>query len=197
VKEAILTSFTQDPFKSPQVLQLQDTVQKLNQTIQQQNTQIALLRLQATQRLERQKEFIDSTERTKRLELAYKQWSDEAKQTQEGLMAILNDCLQKQDYDGAIAVMEQIKSQSNPIITDKVINFAANAFTAENENSVQNALNETVQPAPQVPQPPQGPAPVSPQPTFRQTVPNQQAIKQEGNATAPMPRPAVTPYTDA
>jgi hypothetical protein len=197
VKEAILTSFTQDPFKSPQVLQLQDTVQKLNQTIQQQNTQIALLRLQATQRLERQKEFIDSTERTKRLELAYKQWSDEAKQTQEGLMAILNDCLQKQDYDGAIAVMEQIKSQSNPIITDKVINFAANAFTAENENSVQKALDETVQPAPQVPQPPQGPAPVSPQPTFRQTVPNQQAIKQEGNATAPMPRPAVTPYTDA
>jgi hypothetical protein len=93
--------------------------------------------------------------------------------------------------------MEQIKSQSNPIITDKIINFAANAFTAENENSVQNALDETTQPAPQPPQPVQGPAPMSPQPSFRQVVPNQQTIKQEGNATAPMPRPAVTTFNDA
>ena len=159
VKTVLETSFKEDPFKSPQVLQLQQTVQQLNQTIQQQNTQIALLRLQATQRLERQKEFIDSTERTKRLEIAYKQWADEAKQTQEALMEVLKDCLAKQDYDGAIAVMEQIKQQSNPIITDKIINFAANAFTAENSNSVQDALAETQQPAPQVPPAPTGPAP--------------------------------------
>lgn len=197
VKTVLEASFKEDPFKSPQVLQLQQTVQQLNQTIQQQNTQIALLRLQATQRLERQKEFIDSTERTKRLEIAYKQWADEAKQTQEALMEVLKDCLANQDYDGAIAVMEQIKQQSNPIITDKIINFAANAFTAENSNSVQNALAETQQPAPQVPPTPTGPAPMSPQPNFRQVVPNQQAIKQEGNATAPMPRPAVTPFNDA
>lgn len=197
VKTVLEASFKEDPFKSPQVLQLQQTVQQLNQTIQQQNTQIALLRLQATQRLERQKEFIDSTERTKRLEIAYKQWADEAKQTQEALMEVLKDCLANQDYDGAIAVMEQIKQQSNPIITDKIINFAANAFTAENNNSVQNALAETQQPAPQVPPTPTGPAPMSPQPNFRQVVPNQQAIKQEGNATAPMPRPAVTPFNDA
>ena len=197
VKTVLETSFKEDPFKSPQVLQLQQTVQQLNQTIQQQNTQIALLRLQATQRLERQKEFIDSTERTKRLEIAYKQWADEAKQTQEALMEVLKDCLAKQDYDGAIAVMEQIKQQSNPIITDKIINFAANAFTAENSNSVQDALAETQQPAPQVPPAPTGPAPVSPQPNFRQVVPNQQNIKQAGNATAPMPRPAVTPFNDA
>lgn len=199
-KEELVQSFTQDPFKSPQVIQLQQTVQQLNQTIQQQNTQIALLRLQATQRLERQKEFIDSTERTKRLELAYKQWSDEAKQTQEALMEVLKDCLAKGDYDGAISIMEQIKQQSNPIITDNVINVAANAFADENNQSVQNALAETNQPVapPQAPQPPvQGPAPVSPQPNFRQAVPNQQQIKQSGNTTAPMPRPAVTPYTDA
>jgi hypothetical protein len=199
-KEELAQSFTQDPFKSPQVIQLQQTVQQLNQTIQQQNTQIALLRLQATQRLERQKEFIDSTERTKRLELAYKQWSDEAKQTQEALMEVLKDCLAKGDYDGAIAVMEQIKQQSSPIITDKVINFAANAFTDENNQSVQNALAETNQPAaPAEPTqaPAQGPAPTSPQPNFRQAVPNQQQIKQNGNATAPMPRPAVTTFDDA
>lgn len=196
VKEALAVTFQQDPFKSPQVQQLEQTVQQLNQTIQNQNTQIALLRLQATQRLERQKEFIDSTERTKRLELAYKQWSDEAKQTQEALMEVLKDCLAKADYDGAIAVMEQIKQQSNPIITDKIINFAANAFTEENNQSVQNALAETSQPAAPT-APVQGPAPISPQPNFRQVVPNQQQIKQNGNATAPMPRPAVTPFNDA
>lgn len=199
-KEALAQSFTQDPFKSPQVIQLQQTVQQLNQTIQQQNTQIALLRLQATQRLERQKEFIDSTERTKRLELAYKQWSDEAKQTQEALMEVLKDCLAKGDYDGAISIMEQIKQQSNPIITDNVINVAANAFVDENNQSVQNALAETNQPItpPQAAQPPvQGPAPTSPQPNYRQVVPNQQQIRQNGNATAPMPRPAVTPFNDA
>jgi hypothetical protein len=196
VKQEIAAALKQDPFKSPQVIQLQQTIQQLNQTIQQQNTQIALLRLQATQRLERQKEFIDSTERTKRLELAYKQWADEAKQTQEALMEVLKDCLEKGDYEGAIAVMEQIKQQSNPIITDKIINFAANAFTEENNQSVQNALAET-NPPPAQPVPVQTAAPTSPQPNFRQAVPNQQQVKQDGNTTAPMPRPAVTTFNDA
>lgn len=196
VKQEIAAALKQDPFKSPQVIQLQQTIQQLNQTIQQQNTQIALLRLQATQRLERQKEFIDSTERTKRLELAYKQWADEAKQTQEALMEVLKDCLEKGDYEGAISVMEQIKQQSNPIITDKIINFAANAFTEENNQSVQNALAET-NPPPAQPVPVQTAAPTSPQPNFRQAVPSQQQVKQDGNTTAPMPRPAVTPFNDA
>lgn len=197
VKQALEQTFKQDPWKSPQVLQLQQTVAQLNQTIQQQNTQIALLRLQATQRLERQKEFIDSTERTKRLELAYKQWADEAKQTQDALMEVLKDCLAKGDYDGAIAVMEQIKQQSNPIITDKIINFAANAFSDENNQSVQEALNETGAPPAQPAPMGTGPAPMSPQPTFRQAVPNEQNIKQMGNTQAPIPRPAATPFNDA
>jgi hypothetical protein len=191
VKEAILTSFTQDPFKSPQVLQLQDTVQKLNQTIQQQNTQIALLRLQATQRLERQKEFIDSTERTKRLELAYKQWADEQKQTQDARMEVLKNLLEQGDYSGALQVVTEIEHQSNPIIADKIINMAANAFSAENDVSVQEALAESgAPPVPNTATPPN----VTP---FQQAVPNQQDVRQAGNATAPMPRPAVTPFNDA
>ena len=143
VKEALAISFQQDPFKSPQVLALQEQVTQLNQTIQQQNTQIALLRLQATQRLERQKEFIDSTERTKRLEIALTQWTEEEKQTQEARMAVLNDCLAKGDYEGAVRVIEEIKNTSNPIITDNIINMGANAFSDENNKSVQSALAET------------------------------------------------------
>lgn len=195
VKEALAVSFAQDPFKSPQVLALQEQVAQLNQTIQQQNTQIALLRLQATQRLERQKEFIDSTERTKRLEIALKQWTEEEKQTQEARMAVLNDCLAKGDYEGAVRVIEEIKNTSNPIITDNIINMGANAFSDENNKSVQSALAETGTP-PAQPAPVQAPAPQQGAP-FNAAVPHQQNIKQTGNATAPMPRPAVTPFNDA
>ena len=195
-KKMLAESFTQDPFKSPQVIKLQGVVQQLNQTIQQQNQQIALLRLQATQRLERQKEFIDSTERTKRLEIALKQWTEEQKQNQEAAMAILNDCLAKGDYDGAIRILEQIRQESNPIITDNIINMGANAFTEENSNSVQQALAETNVPVVQPAQVPVAPSNPSPQP-YNKTVPHEQDIKQGGNVTAPAPRPAVTPFNDA
>ena len=192
VKEQLAVSFEQDPFKSPQVLQLQQVVQKLNQTIQQQNTQIALLRLQATQRLERQKEFIDSTERTKRLEIALKQWTEEQKQTQEARMAVLNDCLAKGDYAGAIRTLEEIKSEGQPLISDAIINAGANAFSDENNRSVQSALEETdAQPGNTVPMPGQSGT------GYNTVVPNQQNIRQISNVTGPAPRPAVTPYTDA
>lgn len=194
-KTAIANSFSQDPFKSPQVLQLQQTVQKLNGVVQQQNTQIALLRLQATQRLERQKEFIDSTERTKRLEIALKQWTEEQKQSQEARMAVLNDCLAKQDYDGAIRVLEEIQQTDNPMLTNNIINLATNAFSEENAKSVASALAETTQQVPQ-PQPTGVPAQRSPQP-YESAVPNQQEIKQMANTTAPAPRPAVTTFNDA
>ena len=195
-KEMLAESFTQDPFKSPQVIKLEQTVGQLNQTIQQQNQQIALLRLQATQRLERQKEFIDSTERTKRLEIALKQWTEEQKQNQEAAMEILKDCLAKQDYDGAIRILEQIRQQSDPLITDQIINLGANAFTEENNQSVQSALAETNVPVQQPVNQPVAPSNPSPQP-FNKTVPHEQDLNQTANATAPMPRPAVTTFNDA
>lgn len=193
VKQTLSDSIKQDPLKSPQVIQLQNTINGLNQTIQNQNTQIALLRLQATQRLERQKEFIDSTERTKRLEIAFKQWAEEQKQSQEARMAILQDCLEKGDYEGAIRITDEIKNESAPVITDQLINIAANAFTDENAQSVQNALNQTAMPQ-------ADPGQLGGQQNsipFERAVPNQQAIKQSGNVTAPMPRPAVTTFNDA
>jgi len=194
-KQAVAASFQQEPFKSPQVLQLESVVQKLNQTIQGQNQQIALLRLQATQRLERQKEFIDSTERTKRLELALKQWTEEQKQTQEALMAVLNDCLSKGDYDGAIQTLEQIKSQDSPLLTNNVLNLASNAFSEENEKSVANALASTGQQFNPIQQP-QQPNSVGPTPNHLQPVQLNQSQKQMTNITAPAPRPAVTTFND-
>ena len=195
-KQAVAASFQQEPFKSPQVLQLESVVQKLNQTIQGQNQQIALLRLQATQRLERQKEFIDSTERTKRLELALKQWTEEQKQTQEALMAVLNDSLSKGDYDGAIQTLEQIKSQDSPMLTNNVLNLASNAFSEENAKSVANALASTGQQFNPIQQP-QQPNSVGPTPNSLQPVQLNQGQKQMTNVNAPAPRPAVTTFNDA
>ena len=171
-------------------------VQKLNQTIQGQNQQIALLRLQATQRLERQKEFIDSTERTKRLELALKQWTEEQKQTHEALMAVLNDCLSKGDYDGAIQTLEQIKSQDSPLLTNNVLNLASNAFSEENAKSVANALATTGQQFNPIQQP-QQPNSVGPTPNRLQPVQLNTSQRQMVNVNAPTPRPAVTTFNDA
>lgn len=179
VKQMVAESFKQDPFKSPQVLQLQQAVQQLTQDIQQKNTQIALLRLQATQRLERQKEFIDSTERTKRLELALKQWTEEQKQNQQAQMLLLQDCLSKGDYDGAVRIVNEIKESSDPIITDKVINIASNAFSEENAKSVQSALDESGASAPPEPAPQLG---------------QQQGVPLS-DVDRPL-RPAATPFTD-
>lgn len=183
-KQAVAQSFQSEPFKSPQVLDLEQTVMKLNQTIQNQNQQIALLRLQATQRLERQKEFIDSTERTKRLDIALKQWTEEQKQSQEARMAILNDCLAKGDYEGAIRTLEEIKMQDSPLIQSETLAMATNAFSEENAKSVQNALAESGvgQALPHV----QNPQPQSPSNNLNMA-----------NINAPAPRPAVTTFTNA
>lgn len=192
MKETILAALKTDPYKSPQVIQLQQTVNQLNQTIQQQNTQIALLRLQATQRLERQKEFIDSTERTNRLKIALDQWKEEQKQTQEARMEVLKKMLEAQDYEGALQVVAQIESEDTPILTDKLLNTAANIFSEENAHSVQNALAETMQPV-------QQPAVPQQQPTvpFAQAVPHEQKLKPVGTPAMPTARPAVTTFNDA
>ena len=70
-------------------------------------------------------------------------------------MAVLNDCLAKGDYDGAIRTIEEIKSSDTPIIASNVINTSANAFADENDKSVSEALQSTSQPIATPTQPPQ------------------------------------------
>lgn len=188
-KQAVASSFQQDPFKSPQVQELQGVIGKLNQTIQSQNQQIALLRLQATQRLERQKEFIDSTERTKRLELALKQWTEEQKQTQAANMAVLNDALSKGDYQSAVDIIQQIQSRDNTLIADEGVNVAASAFVDENDQSVQNTLNKALHPNMDS---------IGQLPT-KDTAVGGMANGANVNLNAPtkLPRPALTTFNDA
>lgn len=145
-KESIAKTFEQDPYKSPLVVQLQTQNAQAQKTIEALQRQIALLRMQATQRLERQAEFIDSNERIKRLEIAYKQWADEQKQTQEANMKLLEDFLSKGDYVGAAGVVASIREQSNSLLEDPVLSQLANINSPENMQSVQTALASTAQP---------------------------------------------------
>ena len=113
-------------------------------------------------------------------------------------MAVLNDCLSKGDYDGAIQTLEQIKSQDSPLLTNNVLNLASNAFSEENAKSVANALATTGQQFNPIQQPQQpnsvGPITRNPQPVQLSQIQPQQ---QMANVTAPAPRPAVTTFNDA
>ena len=112
-------------------------------------------------------------------------------------MAILNDCLSKGDYDGAIQTLEQIKQQDTPMLTDNILNLAANSFAAENAKSVASALAETGQDIVPPSQPNGMPASRSPQPTPIQNPTMTPADRQMVNTNAPAPRPAVTVFNDA
>ena len=108
-------------------------------------------------------------------------------------MEVLKDCLAKGDYEGAITVLEQIQQESNPLITDQLINLGANAFTEENNQSVQTALAETQQTVPVQ----QAPVAKAPAPQVPQVNQPRQTPAQAANVNAPAPRPAVTPFNDA
>lgn len=183
-KESIAKTFQQDPYKSPLVVQLQQQNAQSQQTIEALQRQIALLRMQATQRLERQAEFIDSNERIKRLEIAYKQWADEQKQTQEANMRLLEDFLSKGDYLGAASVIATIREQSNSLLSDPVLNTLANINSPENMQSVQSALASTAQPIPAPQGQPQG-QPMQQQP---QQNPQQPMPPTLGRGPASMPK---------
>ena len=142
-KEKLAITFKQDPYKSPLVVQLQGQLQQSQKIIENLQRQIALLRIQATQRLERQSEAIESDERIKRLEITQKQWEQEQKQSQEARMEILRTLLQNKDYDGARLVMEAINLQDPPIIADPTIGEYADANSEATHQSVQNALAST------------------------------------------------------
>ena len=107
----------QDPFNSPAVQQLKAKLDAANATIQQQTNTITQLRIMASQRLERQAEFVASQERIKRFETMFKQWQQENKDTQEARMEILRKLLDTGDFAGAMAMLQAINKIDTPVLT--------------------------------------------------------------------------------
>lgn len=139
MKQRVGQLLMQDPFASPQAKQLQAKIQQQNQTIQQQNQQITLLRIQASQRLERQAEWVASQERIKRGELAFKQWQQENKDTQEARMEVLRKLLEAGDSAAALAMLNTIQHIDPPVLADPTTQVLMNQ---ETDNTVQEIMED-------------------------------------------------------
>ena len=116
VKERVGKLLVQDPFASPKVVQLTQQIQQLQQTIQTQQNRITELRIMASQRMERQAEWVASQERIKRFEIMFKQWQQENKDTQEARMEVLRQLLSAGDTYGAMAMLQAIQQIDTPVL---------------------------------------------------------------------------------
>lgn len=141
MKQRVGELLMQDPFASPQVKQLRTTIQQLNETVQKQNQQITLLRIQASQRLERQAEWVASQERIKRGELAFKQWQQENKDTQEARMEVLRKLLEAGDTAASLAMLNTIQHIDPPVLADPTTQVLMNQETNDTVTSVMEDIN--------------------------------------------------------
>ena len=140
MKERLGKLLMEDPFASPVVQQLKGQVQNLTLELQKAQQREAILRTMASQRLERQAEWVAAQKEIKRNELALKQWQQENKDTQEARMELLRDMLQKGDTIGALTLLDTIKQVDPPVVTDPVLNAMGNADLAENTNNVREDI---------------------------------------------------------
>lgn len=167
MKQRVGQLLMQDPFASPKVVELNQQLQKAQQTIQQQTNTITQLRIMASQRMERQAEWVASQERIKRFEIMFKQWQQENKDTQEARMEVLRKLLDNGDTFGAMAMLQAIRQIDNPVLTEPATQMQMNDATADTlgqftENN-QEVFNNVANPYPngnqQVPAGPTGPGP--------------------------------------
>jgi hypothetical protein len=170
MKQRVGQLLMQDPFASPKVVELNQQLQKAQQTIQQQTNTITQLRIMASQRMERQAEWVASQERIKRFEIMFKQWQQENKDTQEARMEVLRKLLDNGDTFGAMAMLQAIRQIDNPVLTEPETQIQMNDATADTlgqftENN-QEVFNNVANPYPngnqQVPAGPTGPGPGNP-----------------------------------
>jgi hypothetical protein len=114
-KDDLAKLLLSDPFASPLVQQLKTQVQQLTLELQKAQQREAILRTMASQRLERQAEWVASQKEIKRNELALKQWQQEDKDTQEARMELMRSFIQQGDTASALALLDQIK-QTDPAV---------------------------------------------------------------------------------
>lgn len=141
MKQRVGQLLMQDPFASPAAKQLQATIQQQKQTIQQQQQRITLLQIQASQRLERQAEWVASQERIKRGELSFKQWQQENKDTQEARMEVLRKLLENGDTMGALSMLNTIQQADTPVLAQPMTQALMNQETNDTVNGIMEDVN--------------------------------------------------------
>jgi hypothetical protein len=157
VKERVGKLLMQDPFASPKVVQLTQQIQQLQQTIQTQQDRITKLQIMASQRVERQAEWVASQERIKRFEIMFKQWQQESKDTQEARMEVLRQLLSAGDIYGAMAMLQAIQQIDTPVLDmpatqQQMTDATADTMGAYNAGAGQ-AITNMGKPAPPPPLP--------------------------------------------
>lgn len=117
MKERVGQLLMADPFASPLVVQLKSQIQAQQNQLQQQQNRITQLQIMASQRMERQAEWVASQERIKRFEIMFKQWQQENKDTQEARMEIMRQLLSTGDTYGAMAMLQAIQHIDMPVLS--------------------------------------------------------------------------------
>lgn len=164
-KDDLAKLLLSDPFASPLVQQLKTQVQQLTLELQKAQQREAILRTMASQRLERQAEWVAAQKEIKRNELTLKQWQQEDKDTQEARMELMRSFIQKGDTVSALALLDQIK-QTDPVVAlnpalDAMGNEDLQTMTSSARKDVDNvAGNSELYPGQQPQGQPTGPAAV-------------------------------------
>lgn len=140
IKQQLMSTLATDPYASPVVLDLKNKMAKLTESNTAKDRSIALLKIQATQRLERQAEYVASQERIKQQELMFDQWKEEQAQTQEGTMAVLKDLLAKGDIAGAMGALASIKKVDKPLVVPVDASKQIPEYAAAVNAQVQDSL---------------------------------------------------------
>ena len=139
-KKAITNIFAKDQYASPVVLQLKQQIQQLQNNNQQQQLQLVQLKIQATQRLERQAEYTEAMERIKKNELLLEQWKEEQKQTQEARMEVLRKLLEQGNSAGAMEMLAAIQRTEAPIVVQPQVAAAVEQTTPDYTSDVQQQI---------------------------------------------------------
>jgi hypothetical protein len=142
-KEALAKLLLADPLASPMVQQLKQQVQQLTQELQKSQQREAILRTMASQRLERQAEWVAAQKEIKRNEFVLKQWQQEDKDTQEARMELMRSFIQSGDTRAALALLEQIKQTDPTIATNPTLAAMGaddlNTMTSNAREDIDNA----------------------------------------------------------
>lgn len=128
----------QDPLASPKVVELNNQIAQQQNVISQMQNKITQLQIMASQRMERQAEWVASQERIKRFEIMFKQWQQENKDTQEARMELLRTLLNQGDTTGAIALLQTIQQIDAPVLAMPSTQAQMADATAEATGAYQN-----------------------------------------------------------
>jgi hypothetical protein len=148
VKERIRQTFSADPNASPALQAEKAKAAQLEQALQQKEQHIAILRTQASQRLERQSEYVAMVERTKRMELAFKQWQQETKDAQQARLEFMKSALAQGNIEQALKAMDAMERRDSLVLAQTEVQDMINS----NNQAYGTASEQVAEAAQQAPQ---------------------------------------------